>query len=234
MSKILITRPIKQAKAMISEIEALGFEPLIAPVMEIEEVAFDVPDHEAYDALLLTSSNAVRIFAKALPEGSPYWNKALFCVGNKTAATAQKYGFTTIHSADGDVKNLITMIRDHNGDNQKPYLHIRGHHAARPLHVWLAQYDIAVDILPVYKTNEIANWSDDVINAYRNQDIQAVIHMSPRSAKAYVRAVETYDLQAAHDSIKSLSISPAVLECVQSLPWKETYAAEKPGKGRAL
>lgn len=242
MKKILITRPEPQALAMAAEIEKMGFQALCCPVMKVEPVAFDFPLTDAYDALLWTSANAAHYFCQNLAEKTDartrenWRQKQAVCVGDKTADALREHGFKNVVSASGDVGNMIELIRAtdekiRTQQNVAPkYLHIRGHHAARPLHVWLAQYDIKVDILAVYKTTEQCILPEAVISAFKSRDIEAVLHMSPRSAKAYVKAVCEQGLAPLHDSIKSLSISPAVLECVQSLPWGESKCAKKPDK----
>jgi uroporphyrinogen-III synthase len=240
MKKILITRPEPQAQTMAQEMEAMGFATLCCPVMKVETVLFELPEPDAYDVLLWTSANAAHYFCEYLESNADqitrekWLQKKAICVGDKTAEALRIHGFTDITSASGEVGAMIDLIRKTDeamrGQGHPQYLHIRGHHAARPLHVWLAQYDIKVDILPVYKTAELCDITETITKSYKNRDIQAVLHMSPRSAAAYAKAVTEHGLLPFHDSIISLSISPAVLECVQSISWKRSLCAEKPDK----
>jgi uroporphyrinogen-III synthase len=229
MKKILITRPDTESEIMAQELRDMGFKTLIAPMLDVQVISFEMPPAQEAQVLLFTSANAARIMAEHLPEGSAYFDQSVLCVGEKTKQTLQSGGFKHIKSAEGDVQDMIEMIVAAH-EPQKTYLHVRGSHASKPLHVWLAGRGIAVDILPVYKAQEIDTLPDDVIAAFRNGDIHASIHMSPRSAQAYVKVIEKHGLESAHDSIKSLSISPAVVKCLHSLPWAETYSAEAPTK----
>ena len=60
--RILITRPQAEAERTAARLIALGHEPVIAPVLRIERTE-DTPPSGSFDALIVTSVNAVPALA---------------------------------------------------------------------------------------------------------------------------------------------------------------------------
>ncbi len=58
--KLLVIRPQPGADATAIRAEAAGFEVTVVPLFAIEPVAWEIPQAGEYDALMLTSGNAVR------------------------------------------------------------------------------------------------------------------------------------------------------------------------------
>ena len=58
--RLLVIRPQPGADATAKRVEALGHEAVLMPLFEVHAVAWDAPPVNAYDALILSSGNAVR------------------------------------------------------------------------------------------------------------------------------------------------------------------------------
>ena len=82
MKPVLVLRPEPAATATAEKARSLGLEPIVVPLFEIQRVAWDAPDPSAFDALLLTSANAIRIGGDQLQalRGLP-----VHAVGDRTA-----------------------------------------------------------------------------------------------------------------------------------------------------
>ena len=60
---VLITRPQPAADELAAELTRRGYQPVISPILEIVESDAALPDQQGFDALLMTSPTAVRIYA---------------------------------------------------------------------------------------------------------------------------------------------------------------------------
>lgn len=90
MRKLLLLRPEPGLSASAERARALGLDVVACPLFRIEAVNWDVPDPAGYDALLLTSANAVRNGGPGLEylRGLP-----VHAVGEATAAAAREAEF---------------------------------------------------------------------------------------------------------------------------------------------
>ena len=100
----MILRPRPGAEATVARAREAGLDALAIPLFEIAPVEWIAPDAADYDALLLTSANAVRHGGDGLAE---LRGLAAYCVGEATAAAAQAAGFTVAGIGAGDVADLI-------------------------------------------------------------------------------------------------------------------------------
>ncbi len=105
---LLLTRPQAQSERFATEARArLGAEVpvVISPVLQIEPTGAAV-SLKAIAAVILTSENG----ARALAEAADVSGLTAYCVGDRTAATADAAGMTAI-SAGGSADDLVTLIR---------------------------------------------------------------------------------------------------------------------------
>jgi uroporphyrinogen-III synthase len=226
MGLILITRPEDDALDYAAELQAEGFETLVAPMLVIVPTAFEQPDLSKYQALLFTSANAVRIFAEMVKSRV----LPVFVVGPHTEKEARTQGFGNVISANGTGDELAVLVRTKITDKTKPLLHVRGAHAAKPLHILLAPDGIKVDLLTVYDSEKVSELSMEARSAIENNRVEAVTFFSKRTAQNFAALADSLNLKG----IKGLCLSNAVLECVQSCTWAKTYVAGTPDRAGML
>ena len=122
MRRLVILRPEPAGSASVARAREMGLDAVAVPLFEVEPVAGDAPEAGSFDALLLTSANAVRCGGEALQglRGLP-----VHAVGQATADAAREAGFgiATIGTADAD--RLLGSIEP----GQK-LLHLTGEHRA--------------------------------------------------------------------------------------------------------
>ena len=106
LRRVWVTRARPGADRTAGRLSALGFTPVVAPLLAIR--AIDArPDLTGVQALAFTSGNAV----KALAAHSPLPSTPIFVVGDATAAAARQAGFHDVRSAGGDLHALAALIR---------------------------------------------------------------------------------------------------------------------------
>lgn len=107
MRKLLLLRPEPGLSASAMRARQMGLEVIACPLFRIEPVAWEAPEPALYDALLLTSANALRCGGpglaalKALP---------VHAVGAATADAARQAGFELASIGEGNVGDLLAKL----------------------------------------------------------------------------------------------------------------------------
>lgn len=104
---VLAVRPEPGLKATMAAGEALGLNMIGYPLFEVRPVAWECPDPEPIDALLIGSANAVRHGGPALGRLK---EKPVHAVGETTADVAREAGFTVATTGSGGLQNVLDRI----------------------------------------------------------------------------------------------------------------------------
>ena len=110
--RVLITRPRLDGEETARHLAELDIQSVIAPLIEISDIARAAQDLErdleGVQAVLVTSANGARAFARATMQRTI----PVFAVGDASAAAATQSGFSQVTSANGDVAALAALVRD--------------------------------------------------------------------------------------------------------------------------
>ena len=107
MRPLVIVRPEPGASRTARAARALGLEPFVMPLFEIVPTPWIAPDEGDFDALLLTSANAVRHAGEKL---SRFAHLPVAAVGPATAAAARNEGLVVLAEGDGGVDSLLDAL----------------------------------------------------------------------------------------------------------------------------
>ena len=118
MRQLLLLRPEPGLSASAERAREMGLAIIACPLFRIEPVAWEAPDPRAYDALLLTSANAIRHGGHEL-EGLK--SLPVHAVGAATAAAAAEAGFSVETVGEKDVEDLVRRL-----PNPLRLLHLAG------------------------------------------------------------------------------------------------------------
>ena len=201
----MILRPEPGGQATLARATAAGIAAVAIPLFEIAPVDWVVPDAAEYDALLLTSANAVRYAGKQLAE-----LRALpsYCVGDATAIAAREAGFAVAGSGATDAAALVEQV-----PQGLRLLHLTGQaHRAVPGVTTIIVYDSAV-IDPPPSLKALAG-------------SVAMVH-SPRAGKRLAELVEV------RGEIGIAAISAAAAAACGG-GWREVASIATPGDGALL
>jgi uroporphyrinogen-III synthase len=183
--RILVTRPQPSAADTAMALRARGHAPIVAPLLQIEIFAEIDPDTGAWDAILLTSANALCGIGK-FASRRELRDLPIFTVGDATAKTARDNGFTNVNSADGNVDDLADLV----GSRLKPparLLYVAGEERARDLAGALRARNFEVDLAVVYRLVG-AKLLPEPAAAALGSEIDGVLHFSRQSAAAFINA----------------------------------------------
>lgn len=201
LAPMLLTRPEPASRRFADAVAArLGPGPVvISPLLDIVPMG-DVPSLAGYGGVILTSENGVLRRGAAWPLGL-----SAYCVGKRTARAAQSAGFT-VHSADGALVDLISMIRATPPAGR--LLHLRGRHVAGDVAKTLTQMGIPTDEAVVYDQRLLPLSADGIALLARPGPVLIPI-FSTRSAQALVPSLKNIAA-----SLHIAAISPAVAEAL--------------------
>lgn len=107
MKRLFLFRPDPGARHSADRARGLGLEVTTIPLFEIESVEWAAPDAAGFDALLLTSANAVRFGGDQLDR---LRNLPVHAVGEATAHAAEAAGFGIAGIGEGGVDALLSAI----------------------------------------------------------------------------------------------------------------------------
>jgi uroporphyrinogen-III synthase len=147
MTRVWVTRTAPEAEATARRLEAMGYKPVVAPVLEARPIARGGIDLTGVDALAFSSSHAVTAFAAVSDErGLP-----VFTVGAATARRALAAGFGAVQSADGGATTLAEKIA---AARLKPnlVLHPGAREPAADLVALLSEHGVEARAVAVYET----------------------------------------------------------------------------------
>jgi uroporphyrinogen-III synthase len=102
--KILIIRPEPGASASAARALAAGFEPVCLPFFEIAPRPWQAPDPQLFDAVMVTSSNAIR---KAGAQLDKLHSLPFHAVGARSADAVRAAGLTLASTGTAGVEALV-------------------------------------------------------------------------------------------------------------------------------
>jgi uroporphyrinogen-III synthase len=181
--RLLLTRPQPDAARTAVALRALGHEPIVAPLFEIEILSHADLSAGSWTAFLVTSANALRGLA-----GQAHRDEVrrvpVFTVGDRTAQAVRDAGFTAVTSASGDVNDLAALVAAHLNPPAR-LLYLTGEDRSGDLAGTLRARGFVVDMVVVYRA-VVAETLPAQAAAALTRGIDGVLHYSRRSAEAYV------------------------------------------------
>ena len=181
------------------------------PLFEVEPMAWQVSDPNAFDALLLTSANAVR-------QGGDGFGGLLalpvYAVGEATAAAARGAGFEVAGMGDGGVDRLLESVPP-----GLRLLHLCGEHRTAP-------QSRPTTAVPVYRAVEIA--APEGLARIVGQTV--AVH-SPRAAARLAELADRAGIGRRAVRIAAISEAAAL---AAGPGWERCAAADQPNEAALL
>ena len=207
MRPLVIVRPEPGATATAKAAAELGLQPVAAPLFSVEPLDWTAPEPAEFDALLLTSANAVRYGRKQLGRLAAL---PAYCVGQATAAAASHAGLSVAGAGEGGVDDLLAVI-----PHDIRLLHLCGSDRHAP-----AQSGHSIRAIPVYRSAEV-----DPGSALERIEGAVVAVHSPRAASVLARRVAESGLRRGTVAIAAISESAAN---AAGSGWESVDVAERP------
>lgn len=210
--KLLIIRPQPGNDASARRAREAGVEPVQLPFFEVRPLEWDAPDAGQFDALLISSANAVRHAGDAL---AAYTTLPVHAVGRNSADAVTEAGLTLASTGTKGVDDALQMAR------------AAGHRRL----LWLAGEDqtpfdapanLQIEMRVVYASEpaELPAGAHDVI---AGSDIVA-LH-SARAAHAFAAFADANGI--ARHNIRLAAFSESIAEAAGA-GWRGIAIAERP------
>jgi uroporphyrinogen-III synthase len=228
---VLVTRPSPDDEATAASLRARGYEVLLAPMLRFEAVAFHDDMDARYGAVVLTSANAVRGIEPHL-KGHRLFELPLFAVGEHTAAAARHAGFTHVISANSDAAGLrdcvLACVKAKELKKASTLLYLAGADLARDLASELGEHGFRVVTQTTYKMSAVTSLPREVCDAFAANRIEAVLHYSRRSARAFLDAARAGGVEISALAIPQCCISAAVAAVLRDAGATQVMVAASP------
>jgi uroporphyrinogen-III synthase len=225
---LIVTRPEPEAGTLARQLEELGHEPILAPLMRL---SFDNPDDvdlSEAQAIIATSRNAMRALSlngrlAAIARGLP-----LFAVGKGTADAARALGFEVIVTGAGTAADLVPQIASTFDPAAGPLVHLAGEVLAYDLAGELRLHGFSVETPVVYRTLAAKRLPPVARTAIMTGIADGVILMSPGTAALWVRLLSRDDLTGKARQMTHFCLSDAIAEKLRPLGTIRTEIAATP------
>jgi uroporphyrinogen-III synthase len=185
---------------------------------------------EGVQALLFTSANGVRAFARQ----NPRRDVVAFAVGPATAAAARAAGFTQVEIAGGDVAALARTVARKLKPEAGRLIHVSGSDVAGDLAGDLAGRGFAVERAVLYEAAAPENLPQEAIAAIANGQVDGVLLYSPRTAEIFGALAGKAGLTPALRKLTAFCLSQSVAAAVQPLSFGRIEVAKEPTEAALL
>ncbi len=234
---VLVTRPHPDDEATARALRARGFEVLRAPMLRFEPVPFQDDADARYGAVIVTSANALRAIASHLA-GSRLLKLPLFAVGDHTAAAARDAGFGEVIASGGDAGALrdlvLAAVKSKRLQKASPLLYLAGADLARDLAGELGQKGFTVVTQTTYRMVPASGLPREICDAFLVNRIEAVLHYSRRSARAFLEAARSAGVEISALALPQYCISAAVAAILRDAGATQVTAAISPDENALL
>ena len=228
---VLVTRPQPDDEATATSLRARGFEVLKAPMLRFEPVAFQDDAEMRYGAVIVSSANALRGVESQLA-GKPLLKLPLFAVGERTAAAARGIGFENVMTANGDATRLrdlvLKSVKAKALKKTSPLLYLAGADLAQDLSGELGERGFTVVTQTTYRMTPVLSLPGEVRDAFAANGIEAVLHYSRRSARAFLEAARSAGVEISALSVPQCCISDGVATVLRDAGATQVMVAASP------
>jgi uroporphyrinogen-III synthase len=228
---ILVTRPHPDDETTAAGLRARGFEVLRAPMLRFEPAAFHEDADADYGAVIVTSANALRGIEAQL-KASRLLKLPLFAVGEHTASAASAIGFGHVIVAKGGAASLrdlvVASVKAKALKKTRPLLYLAGADLARDLAGELGERGFTVVTQTTYRMIPLSNLPRETCDAFAANQVEAVLHYSRRSARAFLESIRAAGVEISALSIPQYCISAGVASVVRDAGAIQVVVAASP------
>ena len=228
---ILVTRPLPDGETTAAALRAKGRDVLLAPMLRLEPVVFQDEADTHYGAVIVTSANALRAIEVQL-RGSRLLKLPLFAVGEHTAEAARVAGFAKVISAKSDAAGLrdriLASVKARALKKTSTLLYLAGADLARDLAGELSAHGLTVVTQTTYRMAAVRNLPEQARDAFAANGVEAVLHYSRRSARAFVAAVQAAGVEVSALALRQYCLSGGIATVLREAGALQVVVAASP------
>jgi uroporphyrinogen-III synthase len=220
--RVLVTRPEFDALRTARRLKALGHEAVVDPLLKIEAMEFE-PIIGRYDGVVITSTNAIRaVNEKTL---AALRSLPLYAVGVQSSEAGREAGFREVQTGGGDAVALAAMLKK-SFTRRARLLYLAGAARAQDLALLVKDAGIEIEMRAVYRAVPATRLGENTVAFLRDEEIDAALHYSRRSAKNFVALLEKEKLLPKARTLRHLCISDMAAAPLRSADFRVKIAHE--------
>jgi uroporphyrinogen-III synthase len=216
--KLLVLRPQPRADVTAKRAALRGIPTIVAPLFAAEPVAWNAPDPARYDALMLTSANAV-IHAGAGLDALK--DLPVLAVGAATKAQAIAAGSDVVLTGEAGVSDLVKAAR-HAGHKRILWLAGADHTELNPVDA------VIIDTVIVYQSRTLR--ASDILLQILGQPVLTALHSS-RAARYFAKICDHHGIDKGTHHI--MALSPVIAQSAGD-GWRSVTVADMPNDDSLL
>lgn len=228
--RLLVTRPIDDSERLAERLRAMGHEAVVAPLMIVDIQGGPPPELARAQAILATSANGVRAFARR----SPLRDIAFYAVGPQTAEVARTAGFAHVVSANGDAVALCELVTAKLNPANGALFHAAGAETTGRLRQRLEAHGFTVQTETLYEARAVDALPSPAAEALAHDTLGGIMVFSPRSAAILTALVTAANLAAHCGRLEAYCISAAAAEPLAPLGLRRLAVAGAPNEDAIL
>jgi len=223
---VLVTRPHPDNEATAQALRERGFEVVLAPMLRFEQVPLEDAIEADLAGVIVTSANALRAVGGEL---AALVALPLFAVGDHTADEAHRRGFAKVISAEGDAAKLRQRLRrEFRGKRATKLLYLAGADLSRDLAGDLGADGFEVITCTTYRMVALSTLSRETREAFAANEVEAVLHYSQRSARAFLEAARADGVEISALAVPQCCISANVAAILHEAGAVQVLSAASP------
>lgn len=216
--ELAIIRPAPGAGQTARAARDLGLQPIVHSMFEAKPLRWEPPDPALYDALIVSSANALRLGGPAL---AALQKLPVHAVGEATASTARALGFEIATIGQSGIEALLRSLAQ---ATPQRFLRLAGRQ-----HIELVEPGMLIDTVLVYAVDPVP--LPGVLKDRLAEGGLTVALHSPRAARHF--AAECDRLGLNRQGIALAALSPNVAEAAGT-GWRDIVVADAPEDARLL
>ena len=219
---LLLTRPKNQLNEIKKDINLKNFRILCNPMLEIKSVKLSkdkIKDIISADTIIFTSSNAVKFSKNYLKS---FKNK-VFCVGKDTKKECLKNNIKKVFSANGNVLNLIKVIKEKIKNKKERLVYISSKQTTVNLESILKSKKFNIKKVVVYESNKVKNINNSILKVIKSNQLNFISFFSKRTAHAFNNLILKYKLKKYLSSIECICLSKEIEKLLKKNNFRKYY-----------
>ena len=214
--RVLVTRSGADAERTAGQLSAMGLEPLILPLTGAKALpAIALPDVARFDAIAVTSANAVRLAPARLLRQLA--GKPCYAVAEHTAAAARDHGLDVV-AVGTEGGALLGGMMGSASPRPAQVLFLAARTRSHELEAALADQRILVDALEIYDSRPIEHSRDHVGAVTQWRAVGAALVYSSQAAHELRQLAASKPFAFLFENTRYICMSERVAEALTPVP----------------
>lgn len=222
MKRVLITRPLEDTQAIVETLQSKEIEVSLYPLFKV--TFLPAPPIKDPQALLITSKNALR----ALEGKNELTKVPLLTVGDETAEYARRMGFTSVKSAGGTSKDLLSLALKTYNPTEGSLWYLSGKKIKEDIASSLNAQGVQAEHAIVYDIQDPHEIPSGLREELKADKITHILFFSPRTARVIGGFLREGSFHEALSKVSSLCLSQDVAKEISNMPWKDLWISPRP------